>query len=102
MDDVDSIIAAPNEFDEEGSIAEASHVESQADDNDLILEESNLLDVVTFPVAFTNSALHEIKLLKILLDIGAPNHYAFQSFMDWGRNCCRDDYNVCTSHTRPC
>ena len=60
-----------------------SHVESQADDNDLILEESNLLDVVTFPVAFTNSALHEIKLLKILLDIGAPNHYAFQSFIDW-------------------
>jgi hypothetical protein len=104
VDDINSIIAAPNEFDEEGSMAEAFHVESesQVDDNDMILEESNLLDVVTFPVAFTNSALHKIKLLKILLDIGAPNHYAFQSFMDWGRNCCRDDYNVCTSHPQPC
>jgi hypothetical protein len=49
-------------------------------------------DVVSFPVAFTNSALHEVKLLKLLHDIGAPN-YAFQSFMNWGRNCCRDEYN---------
>jgi hypothetical protein len=44
-------------------------------------------------VAFTNSALYEVKLLiKILRDIGAPN-YVFQSFMEWGRNCYRDDYN---------
>ena len=90
MDDVDSIITAPaNEFDEEGS------VESQVNDNDEILEEYNLLDVLTFPVvAFTNSALHQVKLLKMLLDIGAPNHYAFRSFMNWGRNCHRDDYNI--------
>ena len=50
-----------------------------------------LHDVVSFPVAFTNSAFHEVKLLKLLHDIGAPN-YAFQSFMNWGRNCVKDEY----------
>ena len=54
--------------------------------------ESNLQDVVSFPVSFTNSAFHEVKLLKLLHDIGAPN-YAFQSFMNWGRNCLSDEYN---------
>ena len=52
----------------------------------------NLQTVVSFPVAFTNSAFHKVKLLKLLHGIGAPN-YAFQSFMDWGRNCTRDKYN---------
>jgi hypothetical protein len=55
------------------------------------MDDSNLQDVVSFPVAFTNSAYHEVQLLKLLHDIGAPN-YAFQSFMEWGRNCNRDEY----------
>jgi len=52
----------------------------------------NIQDVISFPVAFTNSAFHEVKLLKLLHDIGAPN-YSFQSFMEWGRNCLKDEYN---------
>ena len=43
-----------------------------------VMDNSNLQDVVSFPVAFTNSAYHEVQLLKLLHDIGAPN-YAFQS-----------------------
>ena len=43
--------------------------------------ESCLQDVVTFPLAFPNSAYHEVQLLKLLHDIGAPN-YSFKSFMD--------------------
>ena len=62
------------------------------DDNILATVNSNHEDVVSFPVAFTSSAYHEVKLLKLLHDIGAPN-YAFQSFMQWGRNCMRDEYN---------
>ena len=54
--------------------------------------ESNLQDVISFPIAFTNAAFHEIKLLKLLHSIGAPN-YAFQSFMEWDRNCRQDEYN---------
>ena len=54
--------------------------------------ESCLQDVVTFPLAFTNSAYHEVQLLKLLHDIGAPN-YSFKSFMDWGRNCSHKGYN---------
>jgi hypothetical protein len=34
--------------------------------------DSHLEDAVFFLVAFTNSALHEVKLLKLLHDIGAP------------------------------
>ena len=55
------------------------------------LDDPNVQDVIKFPVAFTNSAHHEVKLLKLLHDVGAPN-YAFQSFMNWGRNCIRDEY----------
>ena len=54
--------------------------------------DSNLQDVLTFPLAFTNSAYHEVQLLKLLHDIGAPN-YSFKSFMDWGRNCSHQGYN---------
>jgi hypothetical protein len=54
--------------------------------------ESNLQDVISFPIAYTNAAFHEVKLLKLLHSIGAPN-YAFQSFMEWGRNCRQDEYN---------
>ena len=56
-----------------------------------LVVDPNLQDVVSFPVAFTNLAYHEVQLLKLLHDIGTPN-YAFQSFMEWGRNCTRDDY----------
>jgi hypothetical protein len=56
----------------------------------------NLQDVVSFPVAYASSAYHEVQLLKLLHDVGAPN-YAFQSFMEWGRNCTRDEY-----HFQPC
>jgi hypothetical protein len=87
LEEDDSFIAAPNEYDEELSITVGSHAESDdVPDNEESLEESNLLQVVTFPTAFTNSACHEVKLLKLLLDIGAPN-YAFQSLMEWGRDC---------------
>ncbi len=58
--------------------------------------DSNLQNAVQFPVAFTNSAFHEVQLLKLLHDIGAPN-YAFQSFMEWGRNSSSDGY-----HFQPC
>jgi hypothetical protein len=91
-DEDDSFIVAPNEYDEELSITVGSHEEVHIPDNEESLEESNLLEVVTFPTAFTNSAHHEMQLLKLLHDIGAPN-YAFQSFMEWGRNCRMDDYH---------
>ena len=92
LDSDDSTDAAPNDFDEEGSIP---LIETQADipvlHNAQSLEESNLLEVVTFPVVFTDSARHEVELLKLLIDIGAPN-YSFHSFMQWGRNCRMDNY----------
>jgi hypothetical protein len=57
----------------------------------------NLQDTVLFPLAFTNNlAFHEVQLFKLLHNIGAPN-YTFQSFMEWGRNCSRDEY-----HFQPC
>jgi hypothetical protein len=83
-DDDDSSIATPNEFDDKLSTTVGSDAESHVPHNEESLVESNLLEVVTFPTAFTNSARHEVKLLKLLLDTGAPN-YAFQSFMEWGR-----------------
>ena len=46
--------------------------------------EYNLQNVIAFPVAFTNSALHKVELLKLTQKIGAPNH-AFQSLMEWAR-----------------
>ena len=52
----------------------------------------NHQNVVSFPVAFTSSAYHEVQLLKLMHDIGAPN-YAFQSFMEWGRKGALDNYN---------
>jgi hypothetical protein len=58
--------------------------------------DSNLQNAIHFPVAFTDSAFHEVQLLKLLHGIGAPN-YAFQSFMEWGRNCSVDSY-----HFQPC
>ena len=52
----------------------------------------NLQDVVTFPLAFTNSAYHEVQLLKLLHDIGAPD-YSFKAFMEWGRSCSHHNYH---------
>ncbi len=78
----------------------ADHVDNSHGPPDVLDEDPvgdlNLQDVTSFPVAFTNSAFHEVKLLKLLHDIGAPN-YAFQSFMEWGRNGAVDDY-----HFQPC
>jgi hypothetical protein len=55
--------------------------------------DSNLQNAAHFPVAFTdNLAFHEVQLLKLLHGIGAPN-YAFQSFMEWGRNFSVDKYH---------
>jgi hypothetical protein len=80
---------------------ESSHDSVYAENNDVnnnemadtqCHDDSNLQDAVSFPVAFTNSAFHEVQLLKLLHDVGAPN-YAFQSFMEWGRNCSHDKYN---------
>jgi hypothetical protein len=65
---------------------------NEVNSTEAIVGDSHLQDVVSYPTAFTNSACHEVKLLKLLHDIGAPN-YAFQSFMEWGRNCSRDEYN---------
>ena len=88
----DSTNAAPNEFDEEGSIP-VTEIQNDLPvlEDAKSLEESNLLEVVTFPVVFTDSAHHEVQLLKLLIDIGAPN-YSFHSFMEWGRNCQMDNY----------
>jgi hypothetical protein len=60
-----------------------------------VLADANLQSVVAFPVAFTNAALHEVELLKLLHKIGAPNH-AFESLMAWGR--AASDHNY---HFRP-
>jgi hypothetical protein len=83
----------PNDVEEE------EHPDPTPDDNSMengneldIPNQPNLQDVVSFPVAFTSSAYHEVQLLKLLHGIGAPN-YAFKSFMDWGRNCTRDEYH---------
>jgi hypothetical protein len=92
MDEEDSSIAAPNDFDDESSNTVGSEAESHVCHHEDPLVDSNLLEVVTFPTAFTNSARHEVNLLKLLLDIGAPN-YAFQSFMEWGRASRMDDYH---------
>ena len=91
-DDDDSSVAPPNEYDDDTCTTVGSNAESHVSHNEEALVESNLLEVVTFPTAYTNSARHEVKLLKLLLDIGAPN-YAFQSFMEWGRQSRMDDYH---------
>ena len=91
MDEEASFSAAPNGYDEDTSFSARAHQEPVVLEDDVLLEESNLLEVVSFPVAYTKSARNEVKLLKLLIDIGAPN-YAFQSFMEWGRNCRLDDY----------
>jgi hypothetical protein len=91
-DDDDSSKAAPNKFDDESFTIVGSDAESHVSHHKESLVESNGLEVVTFPTAFTNSARHEVKLLKLLLDIGAPN-YAFQSFMEWGWESRMDDYH---------
>ena len=83
---------------EHDQCSDVSHDVEQTGLNDSIppasasASDPNVQDVVSFPVAFTDSAFHEVKLLKLLHDIGAPN-YAFQSFMNWGRNCIKDEYN---------
>jgi hypothetical protein len=86
--DVDELVDGPDVDDDHGT-------ESQ-DFPDVLSEEPlvdlNLQDVTSFPVAFSHSAFHEVKLLKLLHDIGAPN-YAFQSFMEWGRNGVADEYH---------
>ena len=82
-DDDDSSVAPPNEYDDDTCTTVGSNAESHVSHNEEALVESNLLEVVTFPTAYTNSARHEVKLLKLLLDIGAPN-YAFQSFIGMG------------------
>jgi hypothetical protein len=51
----------------------------------------NLQNVVSFPVAFTNAALHEVELMKLMHLIGAPNH-AFQSLMSWAQNAAANKY----------
>ena len=91
VDEEDSVSVAPNGYDEDTSLSAGAPQEPVMMEDDVLLEESNLLEVVSFPVAYTKSARNEVKLLKLLIDIGAPN-YAFQSFMEWGRNCRMDDY----------
>jgi hypothetical protein len=54
--------------------------------------EDHLQNVVSFPVAFSNSALHEVELLKLLHQIGAPNH-AFPSLMSWARKANENNYH---------
>jgi hypothetical protein len=49
-------------------------------------DDTKLQNAVLFPCAFTNSAFHEVQLLKLLHGVGATD-YAFQSIMEWGRNC---------------
>ena len=57
--------------------------------------DDHLQNVVSFPVAFSNAAYHEVELLKLLNQIGAPNH-AFQSVMSWAQKA---DDNA--SHFQP-
>ena len=54
--------------------------------------DDQLQNVVAFPVAFSNAALHEVQLLKLLHEIGAPNH-AFQSVMSWAKKAGDNDYH---------
>jgi hypothetical protein len=54
--------------------------------------QDHLQNMVAFPVAFSNAALHEVQLLKLLHEIGAPNH-AFQSLMSWARKADENDYH---------
>jgi hypothetical protein len=61
--------------------------------------DSHLQNVVSFPVAFTNAALHEVELLKILHKIGAPNQ-AFESLMGWARDAAGNDYHFQPSPQR--
>ena len=61
-------------------------------DNPLLNREDRLQNVVAFPVAFTNAALHEVELLKLLHQIGAPNH-AFESLMTWARKAESNQYH---------
>jgi hypothetical protein len=56
------------------------------------INEGHLQNIVTFPVAFSNAALHEVELLKLLHQIGAPNH-AFQSVMFWARKADENNYH---------
>ena len=54
--------------------------------------DDHLQNVVTFPVAFSNAAFHEVELLKLLNQIGAPNH-AFQSVMSWAKKADDNAYH---------
>jgi hypothetical protein len=82
----DGYNSSPNASDNDEQEAQEELVEPGLNVN------SNLQNAVHFPIAFTDSAFHEVQLLKLLHCIGAPN-YAFQSFMEWGRNCSIDAYH---------
>jgi hypothetical protein len=61
-------------------------------DSPNVAAEGILQNVVSFPVAFSNAALHKVQLLKLLHEIGAPNH-AFKSLMTWARKADENDYH---------
>ena len=71
-DEDDSQFAAPIEYDEELLINVGSHAESDLAENGESLEESNLLEVVTFPTAFTNSAHHGVETSQALTPPRCP------------------------------
>jgi hypothetical protein len=94
--DTDLFVSEPESepwFDRYGSSPNASENDEQEFHKELaepgLNDDSNLQNAVRFPVAFINSAFHEVQLLKLLYGIGAPN-YDFQSFMEWERNCSSD------------
>ena len=72
--------------------------DTEEDDNDHVVARSDertddhLQNVVSFPVAFSNAAYHEVELLKLLNQIGAPNH-AFESVMSWAKKADDTDYH---------
>ena len=71
--------------------ADDPDIELPADDT-LPSSDDNLQNAVAFPVAFSDAALHEVELLKLLHQIGAPNH-AFESLMSWAQKAGKNGYH---------
>lgn len=53
--------------------------------------------IVSNPFHYTNDIVHEINLLKIINDIGAPL-YAYELIMKWARECYMSKYTFDSKH----
>jgi len=67
------------------------------DDSDSIVSANSGIDVLTNTFHHTNSIAHEIDLLKLIIDMGAPL-YAYEHIMKWAKESYMSKYTFDSKH----